>query len=207
MRIFRPRHDNLRETIAASPVRTLYGRKGSLLLAPLDLCILLAQNGQEEFRTSFPAGRFLAAPVLEAGGGRLGLISGYRWPPAAPGELVSPVVLLQAAPSADIRGIADVERIAAQADVGDTVHLGSGAPAAAGRVRHLIQRHPYPDLAHRVEAYRVEFSVPVPKEAHGAPVYLGEGEGSGEGEAALLGMLIATDNQAGGTCRALVYPA
>ena len=247
MLIFRPRHEN----IAASPVRTLYGRKGNLLLAPLDLCVLLTRDGGggEDFRTSLPAGRFVAAPVQEAGASRVGLIAQYQWPPALPpGDLVNPVVTVQAAPSADVRAVPDVERIAAQADVGDLVYLDGGGTGGGGAgggtggdsgdsggveriggvVRHLIGRHPYPDLAHRVEAYRVDFWAPVPKEAHGSAVRLFGG--------ALLGMLIATDNQpdnqnqpedppevpsgsgggnsggggtragGGGTCRALVYP-
>ena len=214
MHIFRPKHDNLHDNIAASPVRALYGRKGGLLLAPLDLCVLLVQpDGGEEFRTSLPPGRFLAAPVQEAAGGRIGLIAGYDWPPPGKGESssVNPVVLVQAAPSVNIRGIADRERIAAQAEVEDAVHLGrddeGDAEGVEGVVRHGIGPYPYPDLAHQVSAYRVEFGRPVPREAHGSPVYLGAGGGAGDGAGAdLLGMLIATDNRPDGTCRALVYP-
>ena len=231
MLIFRPKHD----TIAASPVRTLYGRKGNLLLAPLDLCILLAQDGgREDFRTALPPEVLLASPVQEAGGSRVGLIAQYEWPPPTSASRVNPVVLLQVAPSANIKSIADRECIAVQADVGDAVHLdgetATGTAGVQGVVRHLVGPHPYPDLAHRVEAYRVDFSQPVPKEAHGSPVYLatrsrtgrktskGAGNGAGNGTndetsigaangtGDLLGMLIATDNQPEGTCRALVYP-
>ena len=59
MLIFRARHDNT----PPSPVRTLYGRKGNLLLLPLDVCILQQSEGGEEFRPVLPEARLIAAPV------------------------------------------------------------------------------------------------------------------------------------------------
>ena len=63
MQVFRARHDNFPE----SPVRTLYGRKGNLLLLPLDVCVLYAVNGVEEFRPVVETNRLIAAPILETG--------------------------------------------------------------------------------------------------------------------------------------------
>jgi hypothetical protein len=203
MNIFRARHDNMPE----SPVRRLYGRKGNLLLVPLDVCLLQEINGVEEFRPPPERGRLIAAPILEEGGGRVGLIAQYEWPPRN-GRPVNPVVTVQLAPSANIRGIEDLRVIASQFAAGDRVVLQEdeqegGDPAAAGRTEGVILapsgRHEYPDLMHRERAYAVAFGRHVERRAHGAAVRLETGE--------LLGMLIATQNQPDGACRALVYPA
>jgi hypothetical protein len=210
MNIYRARHDNFPE----SPVCTLYGRKGSLLLLPLDICLLQTLNGAEEFRPPPEPRRLIAAPIQEEGGGRLGLIAQYEWPPP-PGRPVNPVVTVQLAPGAGASagGIPDIRVFASEFAVGDRVVLelgednGSGDPTAstagevrmAGVIETLSGPHEYPDLMHRVKAYGVEFSRHVDRRAHGAAVRSETGE--------LLGMLIATHNQSGGACRALVYPA
>jgi hypothetical protein len=195
MKIFRARYDNVPE----SPVRTLYGRKGNLLLMPLDVCILQRSNGTEEFRPP-EAARLIAAPIQEQGGGRLGVIARYEWPPR-PDALVNPVVIVQLAPSANIKGVPDLRVLASQVNIGDKIVLtgGSSGDRVEGVVRSLRGSCEYPDLAHPVQAYRVEFQQHVDRQEHGAAIWL---EGSG-----LLGMLIATQNQPGGICRALVYPA
>jgi hypothetical protein len=199
MNIFRARHDNMPE----SPVRRLYGRKGNLLLVPLDVCILQGLDGTEEFRPPPEPSRLIAAPIQEEGGGRLGLIARYEWPPRGD-RPVNPVVTVQLAPSANARDIEDLRVIASQFAVGDRVVLegDSDDPAAArteGIILALSGWNEYPDLSHRVKAYGVEFSRHVDRRVHGAAVRLETGE--------LLGMLIATQNQPGGACRALVYPA
>src|SRR5690349_7077166 len=128
MLIFRARHDNT----APSPMRTLYGRKGNLLLFPLDVCILQFIEGGEEFRPVLPATRLIAAPVQEDGGRgpdgpgtrRIGLIAHYEWPPL-PGAVVNPVVTAQAAPSASLKGIPDIAVIAPLVELGDRILLDS----------------------------------------------------------------------------------
>src|ERR1044071_6520552 len=132
MNIFRARHDNVPE----SPVRRLYGRKGNLLLVPLDVCLLQEINGVEEFRPPPEPSRLIAAPLQEEGGGRLGLIARYEWPPRN-GRPVNPVVTVQLAPSANAKGIEDLRVYASQFAVGDKVVLegneGEGGGSAAVR--------------------------------------------------------------------------
>jgi len=131
------------------------------------------------------------------------------------------VVTVQLAPSANARGIEDLRVITSQFAVGDRVVIegngGEGGDSAAartdathnagtGRTEGVILAlsalsgwNEYPDLEHRVKAYGVEFSQHIDRRAHGAAVRLDTGE--------LLGMLIATQNQPSGACRALVYAA
>jgi hypothetical protein len=192
MNIYRTRHDNVPE----SPVRTLYGRKGNLLLLPLDVCILQVVNGIDEFRPSPEATRLIAAPIQDELDGRVGLVAQYAWPPLD-GVPIDPVVLVQLAPSANVKGVVDLRVLASQAAAGDIVICAEGD--VEGRVTECSGTCTYPDLAHNVEAYRVEFKEHLSPRCHGAAVRL---QGGG-----LLGMLIATENQTNGVCRALVYPA
>lgn len=209
MKIIRTRYDNVPE----SPVRTLYGRKGNLLFVPLDVCILQVSNNTEEFRPSPEAARLIAAPIQEYGDGRLGVVAQYEWPPRA-GEPVNPVVTVQLAPSANVKGIPDLRVLASQFRVGDRVFLagtdtslhaadGNGSTLAGRRIEGVVvilsHWQEYPDLTHRVMAYGVEFQHHVDRTVHGAAVWRETGE--------LMGMLIATQNQPDGICRALVYPA
>jgi len=110
---------------------------------------------------------------------------------------------VQLAPSANARGIEDLRVIASQFAVGDRVVLeGDGGDPGArteGVIQTLSGWNEYPDLEHRVKAHGVEFSQHIDRRAHGAAVRLDTGE--------LLGMLIATQNQPSGACRALVYAA
>ena len=192
MHIYRAKHDN----VPQSPVRTLYGRKGNLLLLPLDVCVLQSVNGKEEFRPPPETTRLIAAPIQDELGGRLGLVAQYTWPPRD-GVAVDPVVLVQLAPSANVKEVEDLRVIACQVEVGDALVCVEGN--IEGRVIRPIGTCPYPDLTHQVEAYCVEFRQHVGCRAHGAAVRLMSGE--------LVGMLIATQNQDTGVCRALVYPA
>lgn len=192
MNIFRAKHDNVPE----SPVRTLYGRKGNMLFLPLDVCLLLTVNGQEEFRPPAERTRLIAAPIQDEADGRIGTIAQYAWPPRE-GVPVNPVVLVQLAPSANVKGVEDLRVIACQVQVGDAIVCVEGD--IEGTVLQAIGLCTYPDLAHHVAAYRVEFGQPVSCRSHGSAVRLKTGE--------LLGMLIATQNQPEGICRALVFPA
>lgn len=203
MKIFRVKYDNVPE----SPVRTLYGRKGNLLLAPLDVCILQLNNGNEEFRPAPEAARLIAAPIQEYNDGRMGVIAQYEWPPNND-SAINPVVTVQLAPSANAKGIPDLRVLASQVRVDDRVKvfleskndgLSVLGQSIAGTVRTIPQWHPYPDLIHRVLAYGVEFQQHVDRTMHGSAVWLETGE--------LVGMLISTQNQPDGICRALVYPA
>jgi hypothetical protein len=192
MQIFRAKHDNVPE----SPVRTLYGRKGNLLLLPLDVCILQNINGTEEFRPSPEVTRLIAAPIQDEADGRIGLIAQYTWPPVQ-GAPVGPVVMVQLAPSANVKGVTDLRELACQVEAGDAIVCVEGG--IEGTVSQAIGWCTYPDLTHQVEAYRVEFGQHVGRRSHGAAVRLKSGQ--------LVGMLIATQNQDSGVCRALVYPA
>ncbi|MBC8104385.1 MAG: hypothetical protein H7Z41_17555 [Cytophagales bacterium] len=191
MNIFRAKHDNVPE----SPVRTLYGRKGSVLLLPLDICILQIVNEREEFRPSPEDARLIAAPIMDELHGRIGLIAQYTWPPRN-GDPVNPVVTVQLAPSASVKGVEDLRVIACQAEAGDAILCVESS--VEGVILRSAERCTYPDLTHEVQAYPVEFRGHVARRTHGAAVRLATGE--------LLGMLIATQNQNNGTCRALVYP-
>jgi hypothetical protein len=199
MNIYRAKHDN----VPVSPVRTLYGRKGNLLLLPLDVCVLQTTNGGidgidgiDEFRPSPEATRLIAAPIQDEKDGRIGLIAQYAWPPRE-GVPIDPVVLVQLAPSANVKGIADLREVACQVETGDAIVCVEGD--IQGTVTRAIGWCTYPDLTHQVEAYRVEFGRHVDRRSHGAAVRLKSGQ--------LVGMLIATQNQDSGVCRALVYPA
>jgi hypothetical protein len=204
MNIFRARHDNVPE----SPVRTLYGRKGNLLLLPLDVCILQTVNGNEEFRPSPETARLIAAPIQDEKDGRIGLIAKYDWPSLlgsnGNGTVANPVVTVQLAPSANVKGVEDLRVLACRVELGDAVVCVEGG--AEGVVVRDMGWCAYPDLTHRVKAYRVEFRQHISNRAHGSAVRLKSG-----GD--LVGMLIATHNQgdgadsSGGVCRALVYPA
>ena len=196
MYLYRAKHDNLPE----SPVRTLYGRKGNLLLLPLDVCILQTVGGIEEFRPASEANRLISAPIQEEGGGRVGLIAQYEWPPLHHESPVNPVVTVQLAPSASIRGIEDLRVLAPRVHTGDRVTLGSGKDSIEGTVYEQPGLHHYPDLTHHVQAYAVEFQQHMDRKLHGAAVWL-----STNGR--LLGMLILTQNEPDDLCRALVYPA
>ncbi len=193
MKLFRAKHDTLPE----SPVRTLYGRKGTLLLLPLDVCILQVVNGgTEEFRPLAEPNRLNTAPIQEEGGGRIGLILSYDWPPKD--HAVNPVVTVQLAPSANHKGIPDVRVFAALVEVGDAILIeDDNGSFIAGTIHALDIWCAYPDLTHRVRAHRAEFSQHLSRRAHGSAVTLVTGE--------LVGMLIATQNQSGGTCRVLIY--
>lgn len=211
MNVFRARHDNVPE----SPVRTLYGRKGNLLLLPLDVCILQTVNGNEEFRPSPESTRLIAAPIQDELDGRIGLIAQYDWPPL-PGNgngavvAANPVVTVQLAPSANVKGVEDLRVLACRVEVGDAIVCMEGG--AEGVVVRAIDWCAYPDLSHRVRAYCIDFNQHISVRAHGSAVRLKSG-----GE--LVGMLIATRNLGsgadgssdnsggGGICRALVYPA
>jgi hypothetical protein len=197
MYIYRAKHDNMPE----SPVRTLYGRKGNVLFVPLDVCILqVAAGGGDEFRPAPEPARLIAAPIQEEGAGRIGLIAHYEWPPLLADHSVNPVVTVQLAPSASVRGIEDLRVLAPQVHPGDavTIDLGSGT-TISGTIHTEIGWCSYPDLLHHVGAYRVELVAHVDVRLHGSAVRL-------TGNGGLLGMLIATQNEPGGTCRALVYP-
>ena len=197
MHIYRARHDNM----PISPVRTLYGRKGNLLLLPLDVCILQTINGTEEFRPAPEAARLIAAPIQEEGGGRVGLIAHYDWPPLHSDAPVNPIVTVQLAPSADARGIEDLRVLAPQVHVGDKILLRlCDCRTIEGTVRDRVDRHHYPDLGHHVRAYAVTFEQHVDRSAHGGAVRL-------LNNGRVFGMLIATQNEPDGLCRALVYPA
>ncbi len=202
MNVFRAKHDNVSE----SPVRTLYGRKGSTLLLPLDVCILQTVNGREEFRPSPEDTRLVAAPIQDEDDGRIGLIAHYDWPPLD-GGAVNPVVTVQLAPSASVKGVEDLRVLASQVNVGDTVVCAEGG--VEGVVLRPLSRCTYPDLTHHVKAFRVEFYQHIDRRAHGAAVRLKSGGRNG----GLVGMLIATQNeepqdgQSKGICRALVFPA
>ena len=84
----------------------------------------------------------------------------------------------------------------------DTLLEANGLPIAGERIGGVIvllaQWHEYPDLAHRLMAYSVEFPQPIDRAVHGAAVWRETGE--------LVGMLISTQNQPDSICRALVYP-
>ena len=176
-------------------MRTLYGRKANILLLPLDVCLLQTVDGKEEFRPSPESNRLIAAPIQDERDGRIGLIAQYTWPPRE-GMPVDPVVMVQMAPSATLRGVEDLRVIASQAEVGDTVVCVEGN--IEGKVMRSICLCTYPDLTHQVNAYHVEFPQHVGSRAHGSAVRFKSGQ--------LLGMLIATMNLNTGVCRALVYP-
>jgi hypothetical protein len=192
MNVYRAKHDNVPE----SPVRTLYGRKGNLLLLPLDVCILQTVNGRDEFRPSIENTLLIAAPIQDEADGRIGLIAQYDWPPL-PGKPANPVVMVQLAPSANVKGVPDLRVIASQVHLGDSITCEEAD--AEGIVWADLGPCTYPDLTHQLEAYRVEFNKHVSQRAHGAAVRSTTGE--------LVGMLIATQNStSSSTCRALVYP-
>jgi hypothetical protein len=165
-------------------------------LLPLDVCLLQTVNGREEFRPSTEGTRLIAAPIQDERDGRIGTIAQYAWPPRDGIPLI-PVVLVQLAPSANVKGVEDLRVIASHAKVGDGIICTE--TGAEGIIMQASGGCTYPDLTHQVEAYRVEFNEPIACRAHGSAVRLATG--------GLLGMLIATQNQPDGICRALVYPA
>ena len=187
-----------------SPLRELYGKKNGLLLFPLDLCIMLDQDGQEVLSLPNPAGVLNGDSVTNTGGGVLGAIAHYDWPPANMAQ-VRPLTLVT--PAIDIGTVPDGTALQPIVHHGDAVGLetldDSFQPVAAGVIGAItdpIISNLYPDLGHRVQAYRVKFGQHILGPSHGARVVL---QATGD----LLGLLIATLNQSDGTCDALVYPA
>lgn len=210
VRIHRPPHADLPH----SPSVVLYGRHQGRLLAPLDLVVMRVEAGEPVYDPPVDPGRLRGAPVRDEGGGLVGTVEAYGWPPALPTR-VDPVVRIETGsdpPASVPRGAAPEPDVS----MGDPVVLfdeedegedrggedGDGdVPGAtvSGTVGGLLQPRPYPDPGHRADTYRVTFSRHLHADHHGARVHLSDGR--------LLGMLVATENDGDGACRALVYPA
>lgn len=180
----------------ASAIRTLFGRRGDALLAPLDLCIV--EDG-EVFNPNTVSGVYVGAPVIWQGAGLLGTILGYCWPPAMPGDRVDPIVAIKPDAAVDIGGVPDVTEFAPVAHENDPVQLDYPQSPITGTIATALQEFPYPTGAYRVSAYLVEFDEAVQPIMHGARVRLTSG--------ALLGILLKTDDFPNGSRRALVHPA
>jgi len=177
-----------------SAVRTLFGKRGAMLIGPLDLCIV--QQG-EVYDPNIPSGVFVGATVSAQGIGQLGSISSYNWPPAMPGAEVDPIVAISPDPAVDTSGVPDTASFSPVTHVGDQVTIDG--TTVTGHVVTPLQSFPYPGAAYRIHAYLIQFNSTIQPELHGARVRLTNG--------ALLGMLLKTDSFPNGSDRALVYPA
>ncbi len=189
-----------------SPLRELFGRHEGRLVLPLDLCIMVETGNTES--PNFPAnpGHFNGAPVVDTGGGSVGTVAAYDWPAADIGA-VRPYTMVQPAAGADISGIPPASAPDPNVREHDVVRLEiindqlqSVPTGVTGAVAGLAAIRMYPDLGHRVLAYRVDFGQNLLSAAHGMRVCVAQPK-------VLLGMLIATQNQPDGKCHALVYPA
>ena len=191
------------DTKSFSPLRELYGTSGGNLLFPLDICIYEDRAGQERLNFPLTQGQLIGHSVTNTGGGAFGTVLKYDWPPVNP-FLVYPITLVK--PSFDISNLASGKAPAPQVRIGNSIELQlfddsfrlvkSGVK---GVITSLIASRLYPDIAHRVMAYQITISQNLLNSSHGSRVIV-----SASGE--LLGMLLAIQNQANGTCDALVYP-
>ena len=189
-----------------SPLRELFGGHNGRLVLPLDLCIVVEAGNDES--TSFPSipGHFNGAPVVDTGGGGVGSVAAYDWPPANIGA-VRPYTTVQPAAGSDISGIPPAAAPEPNVSEHDVVRLeiiddqlNSVPTGVMGAVAGLAAVRMYPDLGHRTLAYRVDFGQNLFPASHGLRVYLDQTD-------ELLGMLIAAENQPDGKSHALVYPA
>lgn len=187
-----------------SPLREVYGQHKGRLLLPLDICIFVDQGGVETLQFPGAAGVFNNDDVTNTGGGVVGTVSSYDWPPANAFQ-VSPFTLVQ--PNISITNAPSGHATQTNVRAGDIVELESldgsfrSVPTGVrGSVKQLIVSRLYPDLGHRADAYRVDFGQHLLGTSHGLRVVL-------DSTRDLLGMLFVTQNQNDGTCQALVYPA
>ncbi len=190
--------------VTASPLRELYGQANGKLLLPLDVCIYHDTGGGEQLHFPSPAGILNGAPIVDSGGGHAGVVGAYDWPPANM-FAVNPIVSVD--PAVPIAGVPSGQAPLAMLRIHDVVELEIIADDLTaqrtgihGSVKELIVSRIYPDLSHRVLAYLIGFGQSLSGTSHGSRVILSS-------TGALVGMLIATQNQNDGSCDALVYPA
>ena len=177
------------------PKKELYGRKGNELIAPLDLLVDNAGNLPD-----IP-GTFVGEKIVTPGGGLVGTILSYDWPPSNPFE-VRPVVTIQPDSNLSLRGIPDIAVTSApMVALKDavTLDIGTGINGSIVVADEPVIRA-YSNFSTEVQTYRVDFNQQLLSDTHGGRVTI-------DATNQLLGMLIATQNRADGSCQALVFPA
>jgi len=189
---------------SASPIRHLYGQANGRLIFPLDLCIYMDRSGGEALDFPTVPGARTGSPVVTAGGGVVGAVAWYDWPPANAFDVV-PVTVVK--PSMDITSIPSGQAAQPSVRVNDVVELEVIQPDHTvrrtwvhGSVQEVVVLRTYPGLGHRATVYRVTFGQLLLGTSHGLRVVM---DSTGE----LLGMLFATQDTGDGKSDALVYPA
>jgi hypothetical protein len=130
----------------------------------------------------------------------VGSIIGFDYPPTNLFD-VKPVVFIQPDTNFDLTNISEVKTSSAPSiHQGDpvTLILAPGLTVAGKLVSNGTVTRNYPEASSEVQAYRVDFDQTFLRDVHGARIIAGN---------ALLGILIATQNQRDGSCHTLVFPA
>ena len=192
-----------RQGATLSPLREVYGAVDGALILPLDLCLIVQGPGGEQAQFPTSPGTLVDDEVVDTGGGVVGHVANYDWPPATAFD-VKPIV--RVTPTANV-ALPSARANPIDVGVGETVelqtidgNLQSVASGATGTVTGPMVLRAWPDLSRRVQTYRVDFGQHLFPTSHGARVVVRDG-------GRLLGMLLFTQNQADGTCHAFVYPA
>lgn len=141
-----------------SPKVQLYGGNGNVLLGPLSLC---SRESGSATLLSLSPGVLRGAKVLDGGGGGLGEIGSYDWPPQDLND-VNPVVEVLVTFNAPANWATDTR--GTQVTRGDRLRL-QVIDAATGALQTLptfeleleggLGPHPYPTPNCRVQAYLV----------------------------------------------------
>lgn len=189
-----------------SPPRLLYGKKEGQLILPLDLCIVEMVAGTEQPRFPNTPGQYNAQPVRRAGGGTLGRLAHYDWPPANAFAVV-PTAVITPDSALPIASVPEAHAPMPLLHINDVVELEflddnfQAIPTGIlGAIQEVLVTRMYPDLGHRVIVHRVDFGTSLQDISHGHRVVLASSR-------ALLGMLFVTQNQGPEHCDAWVYPA
>jgi len=185
-------------------LRELYGADGGRLILPLDVCLVLEEGGAETLGFPATSGTLLDDPVVDSGGGPVGTIAAYDWPPSDDFD-VKPLAFVASdgaarAPSGRAAQAALRLNDVVELETVDDNTLESVGSGVLGTVQSLEVLRVWPDLTRRVQTYRVDFGQNLLPTTRGARVVLKDG-------GALVGMLLFTQNQPNGTCNAFVYPA
>lgn len=187
-----------------SPLRMLYGRKNERLILPLDICIVLERDGKEVLFLPASHGIHNNDPIVNTGGGELGRIGRYDFPPANMFEIQPYTEVISNIP---VEMVPLGQAPAVNAQKQDIVEIeilnDSFEPTPTGVRGNIVQlpmSYAYPDLAHRVTAYHVHFNQRLRSVQHGSRVVMVR-------DRSLLGMLFVTENKSDGTCETLVFPA
>jgi hypothetical protein len=193
-----------RQGSSVSPLRELYGADGGRLILPLDVCLVLDGGGVETLQFPATPGLLLDDSVVDSGGGQVGTVAAYDWPPDDDFD-VKPLTFVASDGAANVPlGSAEPVELrlndVVELETVDDNTLESVGSGVLGTVQSLEVLRVWPDLTRRVHTDRVDFGQNLLSTTRGARVVLKDG-------GALVGMLLFTQNQPDGTCNAFVYPA